>query len=144
MHTNTHPHTCARACRQTERSMWHESSQQEHRVIPPLCRRTIYLSNCSCSLHISPIPCGMYCISLHPPPLEINLYIYLCIFSRADIHLSPPTCLFIYFSCHPLLHLLSTAITGPISLPSLHHYWSLIPLGIAAAPLLLSLLPFFN
>lgn len=85
------------------RSMWHESSSRVHQVIPPLCRQTISLS--------APALRSAYCLSLHPPPLEINPYIYQCIFSRADFHRSPPTCLLCFFSCHLLLLALSAAIT---------------------------------
>jgi len=144
--THTHPHTCADG--QCDRWVGSHSNGG----ISPLCRRTTWVSLFP-SPRISQIPCGTYWIffssssrdqSLHPSVyLSASRYPSLSSYSS-----------FIFPSCHPLLRLLSTAITEPsLRLPSittgdasllisqLPHLLRLLPRLLCLLPCLLRLLP---
>lgn len=84
-HTNTPTHTCAPSCKPTDRcDMSHPNNLSADRL-------SISLS--LSALCISLIPCGIYCISLPPLGDQSIHHPSPCIFSRAHIHRSPPTCL---------------------------------------------------
>lgn len=91
---------------------------------------SLYLLLLSASLWHIPYPS-----LLHPPPLG-SIYTSLCVSSAQQISISLLLHVFLIFSCcQPLLHLPSTSITEPISLPSLHRCWSPLPLDLAALSL---------